>query len=90
MCSSVLAGLACHAAVTGDGETAAVLFAASDAIDTSMGVKPQPVDKIEIERYLAKARADTNAPSWQSAWSRGEAMSIDQAIELAQNRTARG
>ena len=88
--SGALAGLACVAAATGDGETAAVLFAASESLDTVMGFKPQPVDRAEIERYRPKAHADMDAPSWEAAWSRGQAMRIEQAVEFARDRTSQG
>jgi len=67
----------------GDPERAAQLLGASDALFKTMGLGLQPPDQPEIDRYEADVRQQLDVDAFKSAWEKGQAMSLEQAIVFA-------
>jgi predicted ATPase/transcriptional regulator with XRE-family HTH domain len=74
-----LAGLA----VDKDATYSVILFGAAKAIRETIGAPLPPVDCPLYESDVARARAQLGEDAFTSAWAKGEAMSLEQAIELA-------
>ena len=81
-CLSAIAGitLAC-----GQTKSAAQLFGAVQALRDTMNLRLLKIDHIEFEHNLAALHKQTNQPSLEKAWAKGEAMTIEQAVEFALN-----
>jgi tetratricopeptide (TPR) repeat protein len=62
---------------------AATLLGATDAIRQSIGMSINFIDKPEYERELAAIREEAGESVFQSAWRKGGAMDLDQAVLLA-------
>jgi non-specific serine/threonine protein kinase len=67
-------------------ERAVRLLGASEALCEAMGVAQQPVDQVEIDRYLADAREQLDEAAFQAAWEEGRAMSLEEAVGYALGR----
>jgi predicted ATPase/DNA-binding CsgD family transcriptional regulator len=78
-----LAALAGPIAKLGDYEKAARLLGAADAEMESLGANQQPVDQIEIERFLIYVRQALGEEAFQEAWQAGHELSIDEALNYA-------
>jgi predicted ATPase/DNA-binding CsgD family transcriptional regulator len=78
-----LAGLAGTAAAAGRPDRAVQIFAGSAAILAEIGVPLAPADQAALERDLAVVRRRLGGPGWDAGWAAGQAMSADQAVELA-------
>lgn len=64
-------------------ERAARLLGASDALFKAMGFGKQTADQPEIDRYEAAVREQLDEGTFKSAWAKGQAMSLEQAITFA-------
>jgi predicted ATPase/DNA-binding XRE family transcriptional regulator len=79
-------GLACLATQEGLSESAATLFGFLDAlVEKEGGALILPVDKPEYEAHLVAATTSIDEASWNLAWSKGRAMSIEQAVSFILN-----
>ena len=78
-----LAGLAGTAAAAGRPDRAAQIFAGSSAILAEIGVPLAPADQAAMERDMAGVRRRLGGPEWESRWAAGQALSSDEAVELA-------
>ena len=78
-----LAFLSGPIAAQGNHERAAQLLGASDALLKAMGLGQQPSDQPEIDRYEAVVRQQIGEEAFKSAWEKGQAMSLEQAITFA-------
>jgi non-specific serine/threonine protein kinase len=78
-----LAGLAGTAAAAGRPDRAVQIFAGSAAILAEIGVPLAPADQAAVERDLAAVRRRLGGPGWDAGWTAGQALSTDQAVELA-------
>ena len=67
----------------GNPTRAAQIFGISDNILHMLGVTRQPADQIEIDRYISMVREKLNEREFQAAWSKGKAMSYEQAVAYA-------
>ena len=74
--------LAYLAAVT-DPLRAAQLFGAAETLREQLGIQHFPVERDEYQKYIALARSQVDEVSWNAAWEKGKAMSLEQALELA-------
>ncbi len=83
-----ISGLAGEAQAMGHPERAARLFGAAQALIDAITSRRAPADQIEYQRSLNAVRDRLNEAVFQSAWAEGEAMTMDQAIELALERIA--
>ena len=70
-------------AATGRAEQAACLLGAIDAGLERMGAFHQPSDKPEIDRIIAKARAQLDEDTYHAAWVEGSMFTLDQAASRA-------
>ncbi len=78
-----LALLAGPVAAQGDPHKAAQLLGASEALLEAMGLYLQAGDQFEIERYVTATREQLDAADVEAAWSKGRAMSLEEAVALA-------
>ena len=80
-----LLGLAGVASEQARPDRAARLWGAAEALREAIGMNLSPFDRVHsrYEEYLATARSLTDEGSWEAAWSRGRAMSPEEAIEYA-------
>ncbi len=80
-----LVGLASVAAAQGQPEKAARLLGAAEALLGSIGGHLHRADLIEHDRTVAAVRAGLDEAALAVAWSEGRAITLDQAVEYAQN-----
>ena len=78
-----LESLAGAAGARGEWSRAATLFGAAEAAREELGVPIRPVDRERYERFVANSRRGQDETAWASAWSRGRALSLQQAIDQA-------
>ena len=78
-----LAQLAGPVAAQGNPEKAAQLPGASEALLESMGSGSQAGDSRDIERYVARAREQLDATTFECDWAKGRAISLEEALALA-------
>lgn len=81
--ASSFEGLACVAGVREKVERAATLFGAAEALREVAGVQNTAEEDALRGPYLEAARARLDETSWQGAWAKGRAMSMEQAIDYA-------
>ena len=81
--SECLEGLAYVATVEEDAERAAWLFGAAEALRRATGISVYPHDAASHESAIIKARARLDDEAWHKAWTRGQDMSMEQAIAYA-------
>jgi tetratricopeptide (TPR) repeat protein len=78
-----LAGLAGAAVLDEDPEGAARLWGAAEALRQSIGCRPAPAARATRERLMAAAREQLGDEAFAAVWNAGQAMTMEQAIELA-------
>jgi len=81
--SGAFLGLGCLAADLGDWHRAAVLYGAEHALMDQVGAPWDPFDARRRQESLDQARAALGDQQLQRAYTRGKALSFDQAIDLA-------
>ena len=67
----------------GNAEKAARLLGAASALLSETGVDYHPTDLPEIIKYTDDVKAQLDKVAYESAWSEGQAMTLDQAIAYA-------
>jgi predicted ATPase/transcriptional regulator with XRE-family HTH domain len=77
-------------AAEGQDERAAELAGAAHALWDSMSAQPLASDRAIASGYLDAARRRAGASKWRSAWQRGQAMGIHQAVTRALGRPGTG
>ena len=78
---SLVAAAAC-AAASGQGLTAARLAGATEAMYERMGAEWNPLERSVLERHVWPQRERLGEP-FDAGWTRGRAMTFDEAIVLA-------
>ena len=78
-----LAGLAGVAADAGDVMRATEILAAGTALLDAIGVPLAPVDRLTLDRDIDATRARMGPAQWETAWSTGRFLTMEQAVELA-------
>lgn len=81
-----LAGIAGVLAMEGQGEGAARLFGAAEALREAAGAVLWPANRIEFERTLACLRKSLDEDSLAEAWTLGRRMSLEEAVDEASSR----
>jgi predicted ATPase/transcriptional regulator with XRE-family HTH domain len=81
--ANCLFGLAGVAGSQGLPQRAAQLFGSAETILGSTGSELEPADQMEYLRNLAASKSQIDPAEWQSFWSRGEAMPVEEAIAYA-------
>jgi predicted ATPase/class 3 adenylate cyclase len=84
-----LEALAGAAYASGQPERMARLFGAAEALRETLHNPLQPADQVGYE-VIPAARAALGEAAFRAAWAEGQAMSLDQAIELALNEALDG
>jgi predicted ATPase len=65
------------------GERAARLWGAAEALRKTIGATLHGTDRPDYERSVAAARSQLNETTWEAAWAEGLAMSPEEAAEYA-------
>jgi len=81
--ANAILGLGCLAADQGDWHRAAMLYGAEHALVDQIGYRWNPFDARRRQENLDQARAVLGDEQLQQAYTRGKALSFDQAIDLA-------
>ena len=69
----------------GDARHAAVLFGAAERLRIVSETAMLPHERVEYDRQVARARTQVDAASFDEAWARGAAFTIDEAVTFANN-----
>ena len=80
---SMLGGVAGLALAVGQPQRAARLLSAAEIIRQAGGYASEGVDQAQVDQNLAATRAALDDAAFDKAWTRGEAMSAEEAIEYA-------
>jgi predicted ATPase/DNA-binding SARP family transcriptional activator/Tfp pilus assembly protein PilF len=78
-----LQAFAALAVAQSEPERAARLFGAADAILASMGTALSPTDRAEHDNHVSTTRAQLDEAAFAAAWEEGNALTTEEAIELA-------
>ncbi len=70
-------------AAQGQAKRSAILFGAAETLRTAIHVVLLPIERVEVEKNIAAARAQLDETTFNAAWAEGRAMSMEQAIEFA-------
>jgi len=70
----------------GQGERAATILGAADAIFKRMAVTLQPADRVEIEKYELQARQLLGDEHFMVTWQLGQKMSLEEVLSFAFTR----
>lgn len=81
--ANCLYGLAGAAGSQGLAQRAAQLFGSAEAILNSTGSGLEPADQMEYQQNLSDCKSKMDLSTWQTFWSRGEAMPMEEAIAYA-------
>ena len=84
-----LIGLGGAAAYQGDGIAASTILGAADAWFAHIGLGVQAADRVDRDRYVAKARELAEPVAFREAWERGAAMELEDAVRYATERVGR-
>ena len=69
-----------------DARRGIMLLAAADELAKATGFRMLPWDQAEFDHWLATARAQLDDATFASAWAKGRAMTLEQAMALAGER----
>ena len=83
--AACMAALAAVAMARGQGSKATTLFAAADVALKSMRAQLLHIDQTAYDCNLAAVRAQLDRITFDAAWAEGQALTMEQAIELAMN-----
>jgi DNA-binding CsgD family transcriptional regulator len=83
----ILTGLA-RLAAKNQPEQAVRLFAATQAVQTQVGLTPAPALRAKNERALASARSALGEEAFAAAWATGEELPLQRAAAEVQSVTA--
>jgi hypothetical protein len=78
-----LIGLAGVAVAKGQPETTTTLLGAVDGWFRGTGIQIQPLDRADLEQYLASARSALDEVGFARAWEKGQSFSFDDALLFA-------
>jgi DivIVA domain-containing protein len=76
-------GLGAVAAAKGEADTAVQLFGAAEAALESLSTQLWPSNRSDYDRWVGQTRADLSASTFDSLWSEGRRLSLDEAVALA-------
>lgn len=80
---STLGSLAAAVAALGEPVVGATLMSASQKLNREFGTALQPADQIEFDRFEAFVRSQLDDETFDRAWREGQALTLEQALELA-------
>jgi predicted ATPase/tRNA A-37 threonylcarbamoyl transferase component Bud32 len=87
---AALDGLGMLASAEGNMGRAARLFGATEALGEELGINAEPNDEQIRERFCAAARAALGDEAFDAAVHEGRALTVDEAVALAQDDSSRG
>jgi hypothetical protein len=64
-------------------QRAARLFGAAAALRDAITYVLSPEDQQDYAAWMQAVRSHLEPPSWEAAWTEGEAMSLDEALAYA-------
>jgi predicted ATPase/class 3 adenylate cyclase len=64
-------------------ERAAILLGAAEALRELINIDMSALERVEYEREVADLKANMSEKDFNAAWSKGRAMGMDEAVELA-------
>lgn len=79
-CLEVFAGLA---GARAQGARSTRLYGATDALREAVGAPLPPIDRPDHDHKVAAARAQLDEQIWRTAWTEGQAMSLNEAVAYA-------
>jgi len=82
-----LEGFAGLAAKEEEPKRAARLYGAAQVLLDSVGARLDPIDRLGYDQYVAIAREQLGDAAFAQAWAEGRAMTMEQAIDLALDKT---
>jgi predicted neutral ceramidase superfamily lipid hydrolase len=59
------------------------LFGAAEALRETIQVVLFPVERVEVDKNIAAARAQLDELTFNTAWAEGRAMTMDEAVQFA-------
>ena len=62
---------------------AARLFGAVEALGETVNIQLPPLDRLDLDRDVAAARAQLDEATFTAAWGQGRKMTLEQAIAFA-------
>ena len=80
---SVLEGFACVAGARGDAERAARLWGAAQTLHETKGIRRDTDFLAEADARISAVRSGLVEEAWEEAWSKGRAITLDQAVSYA-------
>jgi hypothetical protein len=78
-----LEGFACLAGAKGDSERAARLWGAAQALHETKGIPRDPDFLAEADARISAVRLGMGEETWEEAWRKGRAMTLDEAVSYA-------
>jgi hypothetical protein len=85
--ASSLEGLAGAAAVQGEPARAVRLWGAAEALREVIGAPLPPIERVDYERLVAKARVQLGEEAFTSAWAQGRTMTPDHVLAGEMEKT---
>ena len=70
-------------------ERATVLLSAAAALNHRADIAQSPEEIAEFKQHLARIRATLSAATFDAAWARGQALSLELAVALALDEASR-
>ncbi len=81
--SAGIASVACLASLQGKWTDAARLYAAAQALGEASSIVLPAADRAERDLQLARVRAAIGCRMFLAAWTEGQALGVDQAVQQA-------
>jgi predicted ATPase/class 3 adenylate cyclase len=85
--ASSLEGLAGVAAVQGEPARAVRLWGAAEALREVIGAPLPPIERVDYERLVAKARVQLGEEAFTSAWAQGRTKTPDHVLSREMEKT---
>ena len=76
------------AGAQGEAERAAQLWGAAQALHEAKGISRDPDFLAEADARISAVRSGMGEEAWEEAWSKGRAMSLDEAVSYALEEAA--
>ena len=71
------------AVLQSEAARAATLFGAADRLRREIGTRPVPPDQVELDEHATQARAQITPEAFDEAWRVGEALTMEEAVQIA-------
>jgi len=78
-----LAGFAAVLGIRGEFEKSARLFGAFESLLEGSKMQLDPMDRNEIDHFMAVVRTQLDEATWAKAWTEGYDITLEEAIEYA-------